>query len=408
MKNRKFFWFFLEPYTFVFSEPSKRVIYNTLNGSYLTYEDPFVCNILDRLNQPENGYCIEIENSFFKRKSFLSLIREVRQSFTGDVLPVGDIAVKPFIFVPLLRLYNNVERIKKERDQSLGELILRNLNQVTCFLPGSCTNKCTFCDQYYKQFPHCTNGGGESLSLEEYFLLFDKLEAAGVSQVNLIINGGVSFHLVQALCEHLTGRSFKKTFYINIRNLHNFISVLNIPEAKICVSVDNLIHITQWAEYQEMYRNFPVAWEYVIRDIHEIENIESVLEEENVLLKPFYDGSNFTFFKENIYIQKEEILQEPISIQRIFRRQVVNENFFGQLFILSTGEVYSNLNLHSLGNIKIDSLGEIVYREMEDSHAWLKVRSEGNCRTCINKYLCPSPSNYEFVLNKTDLCYLAE
>ena len=84
----------------------------------------------------------------------------------------------------------------------------------------------------------------------------------------------------------------------------------------------------------------------------------------------------------------------------------LNENFFGKMIIMPNGETYSNINHNSLGNAFDDilSINKLVYKEMRHGKAWFKVRDEIPCKNCCNKSLCPSPSNYEIVTNRVNLC----
>ena len=83
----------------------------------------------------------------------------------------------------------------------------------------------------------------------------------------------------------------------------------------------------------------------------------------------------------------------------------MNDIFFGTLTIFPSGEVYANVNYPALGNIQNSSLKELVYKELTEGNAWLKVRSnEKPCNQCINKSLCPSISNYELVIGRYNLC----
>lgn len=104
----------------------------------------------------------------------------------------------------------------------------------------------------------------------------------------------------------------------------------------------------------------------------------------------------------------DDLLESPIEKQTIFRRQALNENFFGKLFILPSGEAFSNMNGKPLGNLKNAPLGQVVYNEFNDSKSWLLTRdtNTGNCFECQNRYLCPSISNYEMVIGKTNLCHM--
>ena len=111
----------------------------------------------------------------------------------------------------------------------------------------------------------------------------------------------------------------------------------------------------------------------------------------NIELMPWYNGSNMNFFKKYVFNTFGDIISNPVSKQKIFRRQVLNENFFGKLLIYPDGIVHANANFPSI-----------------PSSAWFltRDRSSGNCKNCINRYLCPSISNYEIVAGIDNMCYL--
>ena len=112
------------------------------------------------------------------------------------------------------------------------------------------------------------------------------------------------------------------------------------------------------------------------------------------------------FFQQYVYVNLDDLINIPVNKTTIFRRQVLNENFFGKLNILSNGDVYPNMNYKPIGNIFENSfsINEIVFNEMHNGKSWFKIRNEYPCMDCCNRYLCSSPSNYELVLNKPDLC----
>lgn len=67
MENTIRYWLYLEPYTFIFTGNKEKIIYNTINGSYLRYTDLDVLQLLEELTIPENGYCIPIYNELAKK-----------------------------------------------------------------------------------------------------------------------------------------------------------------------------------------------------------------------------------------------------------------------------------------------------------------------------------------------------
>ena len=85
----------------------------------------------------------------------------------------------------------------------------------------------------------------------------------------------------------------------------------------------------------------------------------------------------------------------------------MNIENFGKLFIMPARNVYANVNSSSLGTID-DSPYSIVYKEFTKGHSWLKVRDQSPCSDCIYQWLCPTPSNYETVISRTNLCHVIQ
>jgi pseudo-rSAM protein len=71
------------------------------------------------------------------------------------------------------------------------------------------------------------------------------------------------------------------------------------------------------------------------------------------------------------------------------------------------GYVYANVNDLHLGIIN-DSPYSLVYREFIDGKSWLNIRKQAPCADCIYQWLCPSPSNYETVIGKPNLCHIKQ
>jgi pseudo-rSAM protein len=82
--------------------------------------------------------------------------------------------------------------------------------------------------------------------------------------------------------------------------------------------------------------------------------------------------------------------------------------FLGKLIVFPNGDVYANINFPSIGNLLEQKLTQIVYNEISNpSNAWFMTRDRvDTCKQCINRYLCPSLSNYEITTKVHNMCYL--
>ena len=408
MEKKIAYWLYLEPYTFIFAGKERLAIYNSINGQYLDVANDTCKNLLTELQVPENGYCIPITEQQAKGKDIISFIHSIQNSFSGDIIPSDPAKLhpnkKPFIIPPILRLYNTVETIKAGGGQELGEVILRNLNEVTLFLPGNCDKKCAGCRDYYKQFNHCSNfQEKDTLNYKEYQRLLNNSDACGVNKVSLIIND-FSNSVFLDIWKNRNSNTFKKKFVFSAQNLSKEVINMFSNTDELCVYVNNSFSTDKLNELKKLTRNLNIQWIYIIENEKDIEGADFT---NNVSAVSFYNKQNLFFFEKNIYLTLEDLLESPIEKQTIFRRQALNENFFGKLFILPSGEAYSNLNKESLGNIKTDSLAQLIYNEFDNSRAWLRTRDSVDvCSNCQNRYLCPSISNYELVIDKPNLCHI--
>lgn len=407
IKDMTAYWLYLNPYTFIFKGDESSLVYNTINGSYFLYREKHVLDVLEYLSDPNHGYIVPISNEQAKDRRFVAFVREIRRSFSGDVVSTKqfDEKHKPFIFMPKLRLYNDVKRIKKERGESLGELILRNLGEVTFFLSGTCTHHCVNCKQYCKQFVHCTQEYGEEvLTLDDYIRLFTQLEACGVNRLNFVLSELSESN--EELLLGLQSYSCKKHLYLSWKNLnHDFLKFLN-EKTELHVSVDLSEEDTSTLSSRiEAYKGYPISWKFIVTQESDLGFVEQ-MDLAKKTMRPFYNGRNRSFFEDAVFMGLEDITEIPISKKQIFRRQALNENFFGKMYVHANGDVYTNLNQKALGNFKTHTLGELIYKELDDSHAWLKLRDGEVCGNCVYRYLCPSISNYELVLKKENLCHI--
>lgn len=402
------YWFYLEPYSFIFQEDKKFVIYNTLNSTYIVCPDHLpVYEMMVRLNDATNGYCVLLGEHELMDSILKTFITEVQDSFSGDLVECFDKEKKPFLFKPALYLNSDIRR-KQENDITFfGERIMQNLNEVTLYLSTSCELECEGCGKYHKQMVHCHNNQDDMLSIDDYLTMLNDLHLNGVNKVNFSGGNLLRNQIFLNMLPNLYDYKFKKVFYIEYKHLSpDYSELFAIPLSELVV----LVHPddVQKTLIQEMYafREYHLRWDFIVSDDADIEKIEELDIPDfcRISIQPYYNGANPDFFREHVFYNLQDIIAEPLDRQTIFRRQVLNENFFGKLTVMPSGDVYSNLNFPVLGNLCQHSLKELVYKELSESKAWLRVRNEKPCKDCMNKCLCPSISNYEIVLNRENMC----
>ena len=220
-----------------------------------------------------------------------------------------------------------------------------------------------------------------------------------------------SYPYKSELIDMLYSMPAKKHFYMTetcaVRFI-NEIKALDLNNYKLHVYYEGLdksreIHLNMEKD------NIPFQWIYLLfdeRQTEELEQLEALYGEENIEIKPVFIGDNLAFFENNIYMSEEEVMHPDCDKQDVFAHQVMNTNFWGRFYILPDGKVYSNLNLAPLGNLE-DRLYDLIVNEMKSHSSWRWTRDEITpCKDCLFRYLCPSPSNYESVIGKPNLCHV--
>lgn len=403
------YWFYLEPYSFIFQEDRQFVIYNTLNSAYITCPEYLpVYEIMVQLNDAANGYCVFLNENELADSVLKEFIIQVRNSFSGDLVECCNKEKKPFLFKPALYLNSDIRR-KQESDMTFfGERIMQNLNEVTLYLPNSCELKCEGCGQYHKQMVHCYREEKKGMNSVDYLKILSDLHINGVNKVNISGGSLLQNPIFQDILPNLSDYGFKKVFYVESRHLlPQYMDLFAIPMSEMIV----LIHAEdigkRLIDNMILFKECGIQWRFLVSSEADMDKIEEldVPVSCHICIYPYYDGTNLDFFEKYVFYSLQDVLAEPLDKQTIFRRQALNENFFGKLTLCPSGEVYSNVNFPSLGNIQNMSLKELVYKELTEGYSWLKVRgSETPCSQCINKHLCPSISNYELVIGRSNLC----
>lgn len=407
------YWFYLEPYTFIFEGEGEIVLYNTLNGAYIfCSSDTSVIHLIKELADSD-GYCIKISCQDFQNVEIRKFIENVRNSFSGDCVPCNNSKGKPFVFKPILRLNDNSYKPHSGSKEMEGHNVLHYLNELSIYLTSSCNQKCPHCSTYNKQFLFCQNrNSSQYFPFEELTSLLNRMEKCKIGKVNFLGGNIFEYKYIQDFISILFKYTFKKCFFSHISNIdeQNILLIQNLLE-KGCLFTILVTPELLDAEFNCCIKNDKVEYVLVVdseialsRAIHKIDTYPLL----NLKIRPFFNGKNLDFFHENVFVNLEDILSLPINKKSIFRHQTLNENFFGKLTVMPDGETYANMNYDSLGNAFGDvlSINQLIYREMSNGKAWLRLRNDMPCKNCVNRYLCPSISNYELAIGKSNLCHI--
>jgi pseudo-rSAM protein len=403
----KEYWFSLKSHVYVEFKKEKILLYNTQTGNYIETALEEAISLVLQIYESKNLGVTLLSKEQQSNSAVQNFVQEVLKKQIGDLLEVEKFPQKPIRLVPILNLQKDVDRLKKNKEDSilLGKDILNYLLEVNIYLNDSCSKKCASCKDYCKQIRCCTTSNTkQELSVEDLENIFRQIQFSAVGKVNIFgENIFENKDVLQKLFDsnkdifhlYLHYQNYQEDEFIDAQNLELIVNFpINKPVLKNVISTINKEKTTfhfiieneeQYAETEELINQFNI---------------------EKYDIQPFFTGKNMDFFSENIFLNKEDIFSKTFQMREIFRNRKLNSNFFGTLFILSDGTVKANMNTQSLGNIRTDTLLNLIYKEMLDNTAWRKVRDSQPCSECIYQFICPAPSDYERAIGKLNLCHI--
>lgn len=412
-------WLYLNPFVHLNVKKDKAVLYNTLNGTLLEYVDVNILRILKRLKAAKNLYVILL-NAAEINANVSEFIKEIRGSFIGDILPVSFSEKKPVQLIPRLLLEKTPSPMtfKSRIKLLLGDEVGEYLNIVTLYINNRCSHNCRLCKEGYKQFLYCRveDVHRKELAIESISELLEQLKTTLTFQLN-IIGGDISeYSKFYELIDLLNDAKLKKSYYLNYLNFSPGIEWLNALENGQFNALHVLVHpplkIAAFLNTLDLVRSkrTPYVFHFVVETEDDVESAETLISKYNlrdIEFHPYYNGRNLSFFKDNIFITKESLMESAPSMKHIFTNMSINPLDFKGLTVSSNNDVHANVNSPRLGVLGIKNIMEFVKKEMITGRAWGLVRKHVSpCKSCSYNFLCPPISNYERALGRYNLCHI--
>ena len=405
-------WFYLESYTFLFYSKNQYVIYNTLNSTYIdcSLYGKTINTVLSILHNTNKTYCVGIYEYQLRDSQFTEFIKKIRNTFSGDIIK-NIRGIPPFISKPILRVLHHPNNPKTKEYNLLGENALFHLHEVTFYLENQGLDLNPKYKDCYKQFLYPTYTEKQKLSHAKYLEIIEQLSICQIDKINIIPATIEKKELFSYLLSLSRQYSIKTQIILPYKkyNKEDLKQLLINPQFSIMIMVHLPVDYEELNSYINLFNEYNITWSLIASNKNDVIFLSknNLGKFTNVDYIPWYTGDNMDFFKEYIYNDFKDIIEQKNTKQHIFRKQILNDNLFGKLTIFPTGEVYSNVNFPTIGNIQDQKLSEIVYSEIENYFKpWFFTRDYVSCKNCVNKYLCPSISNYEIVANEYNMCYL--
>lgn len=406
----KNYWFIIEPYVYCNTIKDELILFNTLDNYILKASNPKIISLVESALSEDSLSVTLLEGRKLKDEIIYNFVKELRDNFLGDVIDTGFSTGKPIQFLPRINSLSYKKQVNKSEERNFADNVLSYLYEVSIQINASKGNSISGSSQFFKQIGYNrsdTNGNSPvNISFEKLQSFLLGIKKSTVGRIR-IIGENIWIHPhIERIFELLDQSELFPEVVIDALSI-NF-SLLDKCRCNLIVVVqpiesDNMKDIiTKLMDYSIEQFIFIIEEE---GHVEIAESICSFLQIENFQFIPFYNGKNIAFFENNVLLEEEDIISSGHTIKSIHSRHLVNTSDFGKLTITADGKVYANPNFPALGTID-DDIRELIYKEMEQGTSWRRIRDMKPCCDCVYQWLCPSPSNYELVIGKSNLCHV--
>ena len=131
----KKYWFYLEPFTFIFPNKQELLLYNSMSYNCKVFRNTFkLKKLVTRLKEVKNMYCVDLSKEDLKDYNVKNFINYACDTFSGDLIN-SDLIQKPIIFPPIPKLQFSFKKLENTYYRSFGDEIFEILKEVSIILP---------------------------------------------------------------------------------------------------------------------------------------------------------------------------------------------------------------------------------------------------------------------------------
>lgn len=385
----------INPDTFLWTDGRNGLLYDS--GSFTPYRfrlTPQISGLCSRLMNPDSLYSVDID---------MDSIDGSLRNFIGQVAEKGmgtlhdDSGQRHLIsFPPLLNIQRSWERIKTRGYEAYNE-ILPFLTSLTFYTGGICPDT-----DWYRQvmYPVCSE---EILTAGEILRFLADTGSPYITDIRIVLSSVKCYSDLHYLLEGLRTYGDAVSLYIRAEETIGKETALMLSDSGISIVLLHTAPFTDFISQTVTSRHiFQVTSEKEYEDALRWSGNNGIKTQDIV---PVYNGKNADFFRKNVFLTEQEILDSRLERRSVFAHMAVNTGFFGSLTFMPDGSAYASPAYgEQIGDIS-DSVYDIITAELERNTAWRLTRDmSGRCRNCLYRYLCPSPSAYEKVMELECIC----
>lgn len=400
------YWFVVNPDVFIWKKGDKVLVYNALNYTFLEFNPSNRFNELyELLNNPDHLYVVEVTENDLEDENLNFIVKSIVETECGKLLLQKDMTEAPVSFFPMIGIQRSRDKLKDRMDMQSIENYLIYLQELTIYINGGglCDNLCA------KQFPYLLDSGNE----QDFNRLNFFLKCVGNSSVAKIrISGNNVFKYGNfiKLFSSLDRIHAIKSIYVSCQQLIDFYKEHKLylsEQFEYVIIVDKKYPFDEKVLLLINEYNLPIKYFFYVTSEEESLIAQSLIDKHHLQsygIRPIFSGDNQKFFSDYVYLSEEDIKNSFLNKREVFANQVLNTNDFGKFIISPEGSVFVNTNFSACGSLD-DSIHSLIKHELLYGDLWFRTRMESPCSECLYQWLCPSPSNYELVMNKSNLCF---
>lgn len=421
-KDKKKYWFSIETYVHISLKKNSLLLYNTLSGKALEYHfpnhgNPKITMLFKKLQADKNLQVIRLTGRDLRDPVISGIVKDTQKYYMSELIDVECSKGKPVQMKPEATIVKDIDKLKNEHNRSGGEDIMGYLTEISLYINNMCPQNCSVCGAGYRQFPCCASRNNKNGTLAPVTVqnLFASLIGASLRNIN-ILGGDIfaypGFEDLAALLNRIRVRKTIYNHYLSFQAGSEKLKWINPRSSLMKILVTYPLNPEGLITTLETVTKTPLLYEFIfiIRDEQEYRQAEEAVKTVQIpyySYQPLYTGENLDFFKENIFMGKDEILTSKPKMRDIHINSVVNKLNFGRLTILSNGDIYANVNGSRLGILGKDSIYDVLYKEMYHGKNWRRIRKQVQpCKSCTYQDLCQPLSNYSYAIGKNNLCHV--
>ena len=220
---KKSYWFVLEPYVHIKMKKDNLLLYNTLNGKAIESKNQESINrLVKRLISKKNLLVTKLTNKDLENSEIAEFVENIRENFMGDLLDSAWSEKKPVQMPPILNIQKDVQKLKKNAPQLIGENVMNYLSEISLFINGTCSQECSMCKQAYRQFMWCTKtqtSQHHELDLHSITTFLHGITRRRLSKLNIIGGDIFKYSQFSDLVLMLNKIPIRKAYWIHYLNL---------------------------------------------------------------------------------------------------------------------------------------------------------------------------------------------